>query len=516
MDTFYRKEPEMEEQQIKTEKSELADRLPGTVITIIFILIELAFVLTLVWTKLVPGNLLLVGAIALIVLAALIGIMVYRTRRRVSFTIGTVIAVLISVLMLFAAVYLGMTKNTLDKITGIKTQLSEVAVFVRTDDAAQSLQDAKDYTFGILESLDRNNTDAAVNELESELGSGIEISEYPGLTALVDALLGETVDAIILNKAYLDVIEEIEGYEALESELRELVSKTVEVEIPTKNQDSDSSVSDNAAESPAENPENVYSIYLGGSDTRGALNTIGRNDVNIIVTFNTKTREMLILSTPRDYFVPLSVSGGARDKLTHAGIYGFDVSRETLEMLYEADIDYTFRVNFTGFEDIVDALGGITVYSDYAFTNQNGGSYSFNQGENYLNGSQALAFCRERYAFAAGDIQRGKNQMAVIKGIINKATSPSILTNYTGLLASLEGCFQTDIPYDLVAELVREQLSDSTPWHIVSYNVTGTGDSQIPYSMSQYAYVMWPDESTVAYAKELMRQVRDGEAISEN
>lgn len=514
----------MTKQLSERVKGEHADKLPGLIITIGFSVIELVFFAVLLWTKLVPANLLVTGALALIVLTVLIGIMVHRKRRKVSFTIGTIIAVLIAVLLILAASYLGMTKSVLDRITGVKTQLSEMAVFVRTDDSAKSLQDAKDYTFGILASLDRNNTDATVMELNKELGSDIAVTEYGGLTELVDALLDKEAGAIILNKAYLDVIEEMEGYEDFASEIRELVSKTVEVEIPTKKPTetpTETPTGKPGSEPAAENPEHVYSIYVGGSDTRGTLNSIGRNDVNIIITFNTKTREMLILSTPRDYFVPLSISGGARDKLTHAGIYGFDVSRETLEMLYHVDIDYTFRVNFTGFEDIVDALGGITVYSDYSFTSQNGASssgehFTFSEGENYLNGSQALAFCRERYAFAAGDIQRGKNQMAVIKGIVNKATSPSILANYSGLLASLEGCFQTDVPYDMVAELVREQLSDGTSWHIVSYNVTGTGDSQIPYSMSQYAYVMWPDESTVAHAQELMRQVRDGEAISEN
>lgn len=498
------------------------DKLPGLVITIIFSVVELIFFFMLLWTKLVPTNLSLVGAITLIVLVALIGVMVHRKKRKVSFVIGTVIAVLIAALLIFASIYLGMTKSALSKITGIKTQISEMAVFVRAEDSARSLQDAKEYSFGILASLDRDNTDTVVKGLNEELGSDIVTAEYTGLTDLVDALLDEEVGAIILNKAYLDVIEEIEGYEELESEIRELVSKTVEVEIPTKQQgtsnssnDSNSSNND-SPNSVVENPENVYCIYVGGSDTRGSLNSTGRNDVNIIITFNTKTREMLVLSTPRDYYVPLSISGGARDKLTHAGIYGFDVSRETLEMLYGVDIDYTFRVNFTGFQDIIDALGGVTVHSDYTFTSSNVSGYSFVEGDNYMNGAQALAFARERYAFASGDIQRGKNQMAVIKGVINKVTSPSILASYSSLLSTLDGCFQTDVPYDLVAELVREQLSDGTSWHVVSYNVTGTGDSQIPYSMSQYAYVMWPDEATVEHAKELMRQVRDGEVVSEN
>ncbi len=107
---------------------------------------------------------------------------------------------------------------------------------------------------------------------------------------------------------------------------------------------------------------------------------------------------MLLVSTPRDYFVPLSISGGIPDKLTHAGIYGVDVSMDTLGMLYDVNVDYYFRVNFGGFVDIINALGGITVHSDYEFVSSEGGYY-FSQGENYVDGDQSLAFARERQAF---------------------------------------------------------------------------------------------------------------------
>ena len=217
------------------------------------------------------------------------------------------------------------------------------------------------------------------------------------------------------------------------------------------------------------------------------------------------------MSTPRDYFVPLSISNGAPDKLTHAGIYGINVCMDTLGLLYEEDINYYFRLNFAGFINIIDALGGVTVNSDYDFTT---GAYHFNQGENYVNGEQALAFARERYTFSEGDRQRGRNQMAVIEAVINKALSPELLKNYTSVLSGMEGSFETNVPYDLIASLVRKQLNEGGSWNIVSYSVNGTGDTQKPYSMSQNAYVMIPDYSTVDKAKDLMSKVRNGEEIS--
>ena len=124
-------------------------------------------------------------------------------------------------------------------------------------------------------------------------------------------------------------------------------------------------------------------------------------------------------------------------------------------------------------------------------------------------------FSRERYAFTEGDRQRGKNQMAVIKGVINKALSPELLKNYSSVLSSIQGCFETNISYEEIARLLQQQLNNGGSWNIVSYSVDGSGDTQKPYSMSQKAYVMIPDESTVQKAEEMMKKVRNGESVSQ-
>ena len=237
-----------------------------------------------------------------------------------------------------------------------------------------------------------------------------------------------------------------------------------------------------------------------------------RSDVNIIATVNTKTGQVLLVSTPRDFYVPLSISDGIPDKLTHAGIYGIEVSRDTLAMLYDTDIDYYFRVNFDGFKEIIDALGGITVNSEYAFKS---GSYQFKKGDNEVDGKAALSFARNRYAFASGDRQRGKNQMAVIKGVINTATGPAILKNYKSILDGLEGSFDTNMPYTTITKLIQNQLKEGTKWNVVTYSANGTGASKKPYSLSTNAYVMIPDQSTVDHAKELINRVKNGKILTQ-
>ena len=293
-----------------------------------------------------------------------------------------------------------------------------------------------------------------------------------------------------------------------------MVERNTPAAQQTSSSDQEQTSSDTSAKDDAVTDE-VYTIFVSGIDTRGGMTASSRSDVNIILTLNATTKQILMISTPRDYFVPLSISNGVPDKLTHAGIYGVNVCMDTLDMLYDIDINYYFRLNFAGFEQIIDALGGVNVNSDYDFDSGNTTGYHFNKGENHLNGEQALVFARERYAFKEGDRQRGRNQMAVIQGVVDKATQPAFLKNYLSVLDSLDGAFETNVPYDVMASLVRKQLGEGGSWQVLSYSVDGTGDTQKPYSMSSKAYVMIPDQNTVDKAKVLMKKVREGFRLSE-
>ena len=333
------------------------------------------------------------------------------------------------------------------------------------------------------------------------------------MSDLSSGILNEECDAVILNRAYQEVLQQIkEGQNFLENTRildTEEIESLIERKQPENIEESDDK---NTSETKS---EDVSTIYISGIDTRGEITASSLSDVNIILTMNRKTKQILMVSTPRDYYVPLSISDGKKDKLTHAGIYGINVCMDTLEMLYNIDIDYYFRLNFGGFIKIIDTLGGITLDSDYEFDTQNAKGYHFQKGKNQVNGEEALAFCRERYSFAEGDRQRGRNQMAVIRGVADKLTSTELLKNYLSLLDSIQGCFESNIPYEKVAEWIQGQLAENARWTILSYSVDGTGDTQKPYSMSQNAYVMVPDTSTVEKAQLLMQKVREGFLLSD-
>lgn len=485
------------------------DWIPGAVITIIVIMLSVVFMGLLAMTKMVPTIYMLIIGIVLAVIAAIIWLLVWHTRYTGRFIGGTVLAVIMIAILAFGGFYINKTRSAISNISGETTEVTQMAVYVKSDDAADSVEATAGYTYGILSSLDRENTDGAVAHLNSEFGTEVQTKEYAGLTELADGILNGEVNAMLLNSGYLSVYEDMDGYTDFSTKIKEV--GTVDVESTIQ------SAEESAPIEPitTANGGKVYTIYLSGIDTRGEMTAKSRSDVNIIATVNTDTHEILLVSTPRDYFVPLSISGGAPDKLTHAGIYGIDVCMDTLGMLYDIDINYYFRINFGGFVKVIDALGGITVNSDYDFDSKNILGYHFNKGENYVNGEQALIFARERYAFQEGDRQRGKNQMEVIRGVVKKALSPEILTSYSSILSSLDGCFGTNITYEEIAQILQQQLTNGGDWTIVSYSVNGTGATEKPYSMSQKAYVMVPDYNTVDKAKSLMEKVRNGEVVTQ-
>ena len=259
-----------------------------------------------------------------------------------------------------------------------------------------------------------------------------------------------------------------------------------------------------------------FVIYLSGVDTRGELTENARSDVNILAAVNPVTKRVALVNTPRDYYVDLAGTS-SKDKLTHAGLYGVETSMATLGNLYGVNVEHYIRINFAGFISIIDAVGGVDVYSDQAFTSVGSPGYydptTFAEGWNHLDGKSALAFARERHAFASGDIQRGINQMKVIDAMVNKLKSPTVLMSFSKLMDAVSDCFVTSLSQEQISALVRMQLSDLANWDIQSYSVTGSSgkSSQCYSAKGQSLYVMKPDESSVAQAKELIASVLGGE-----
>lgn len=251
-----------------------------------------------------------------------------------------------------------------------------------------------------------------------------------------------------------------------------------------------------AAKQPsAINVDKPYILYISGIDTAGKISTVSRSDVNILMVVNPAKHSILLVNTPRDYYVQLHGTTGLRDKLTHAGVYGVDMSVKTLEDLYSINIQHYVRINFTSLVTLIDAIGPIEAYSDYDFK-------SYHKGYNTLNSKQALEFSRERYSFQEGDRQRGRNQQHVIEAIIAKLSRTENAVKLPQIVDTIRNSIETDLSEQSIKAIIRKQLDDIHPWKVESTNVDGAGAMEPTYSYSGTPlYVMIPSNESVDAAK---------------
>ena len=250
-----------------------------------------------------------------------------------------------------------------------------------------------------------------------------------------------------------------------------------------------------------------FNVLISGLDFWGTIDQGGLSDVNMVMTVNPTTREVLLTSIPRDSYIPLH-SYGAKDKLTHSGIYGEEETKATIEDFLDIDINYTIRANFSMVQDIINAIGGIEVYSDYEFKSAIS-KYKYKKGKNILAGRPALYFARERKAFKDGDMQRNKNQQIVLKAMIEKVTNSKILlTRYTSILNAVEDEMATDMRDKDLKKLAKMQLKDMKKWKVKKVSIVGSTGGAPCFSMGgQNLSCVFPSEESVDKAKTLIHDV---------
>lgn len=473
-----------------------------TVFNVISIIITLLCLFTLTFLSyyifklnIVPNKYLLTGyGICLIVILILLALIFSKLNKFIKI-ISLMIMTFISGCFLYATYYLNNTYHFLSN-TQSEYDTLVYSVIVNKDSSYSKIESLKDKNISYLE----DNYSADIKTTLSKIINYKE-SLKTEFGLLPEQLLNKEVDSIVLEESYLTLAyEEVENFKE-----NTKVIYTFELEVKAHQEED---TSKDVLEEP-------FVLYISGIDQYGNVNSVrGRSDVNQIVVVNPKTNHILLVNTPRDYYVQLAGTTGLRDKLTHAGIYGIDKSIATLENLYDIDINYYLRVNFNTLIKVVDVIGGIDVYSDITFNSYHIKGWTVPKGWNHLDGKQALAYSRERYAYIDGDHHRGRNQQDVITAIINKVTKSQVLiSKYNSILNTLDGSFQTDMDLSMITSFIKYQLDKMPTWNVESIQANGFNSWGYTYSMgyNYYLWVMEPDYNSVEAAKNKINEV-----LSEN
>lgn len=504
---------------------------PFVTVARVFLIVEIAAIAALAVylyrLSILPIKYFGIGFAILAVIAAIQGIMIFGKQKGLG---KSVISFILSLLLIgvsaFAIVFLLRTYTTLNKINETKnvTVVSQMDIYVRNDDPYQTLADLKGHTFGALELMDAQNTEIAIEQISSELGEEINVTKTVGILPLINSLKEGTVDAIIINTGYHDSLAATDDtfgtwarlltsfdVERVVEDIASSGSSSSDAIVKPGTTAADASGQPAVTAAPVENVTyDPFIIYVQGMDTRGnqIVADVGNSDVNILMVVNPNTHKILLVNTPRDFYYYLWGDTNYPDKMTHTGYYGIDCGMTTLNSLYGININYYMKVGFNSVINIVDALGGVNVYSEYSFS-QDG--YSFTEGENYLDGTGALAFSRNRKSLPGGDRQRGKNQQAVIKAIIQKLTSSAILSNYSAVLEAITSNMVTNFAVEDINKLIQLQLDQNPSWDIQSIAVDGAGDWQYCYSLGSANDVLTPYWDTVEEAKAQIYAVLNGQ-----
>lgn len=219
-----------------------------------------------------------------------------------------------------------------------------------------------------------------------------------------------------------------------------------------------------------------FSVLLLGVDQRKGDR--GRSDTMIVLSVNPKLNSVKMLSIPRDTRTEI-VGRGTQDKINHAYAFGNEeMAMNTVENFLDIPIDYFVKVNMESFEDIVDAVGGITVNNDLDFTY---GGYHFPKGQVTLDGKKALAFTRMRKEDPRGDFGRQLRQREIIQGVLREGASLSSLTNYQSIFTALGNNIRTSLTFDQMMEIQKNYRSAAGNVEQMSIKGGGTKINGIYY-----------------------------------
>ena len=485
-------------------------RVIGIVLSILLVVASFYLLYQLIKINVLPTKLLFLITIVFVLLDAIFALLLcYYTRAIVS----KIICVVITLVLIFGSCmggyYISKTGSLLTNITNVtKHAKNTVSVVVKQSSDIKNKSQLNGLSVGTLRTIGTQGSSKALKELVKD-GIVMNQSEYDSLSAMLEAFYNGEVDSVIINESSRSQILDMKSYADFDNNTRVVYQTSYKVE----NTDKANAVSDITSK--------PFNVLISGSDTRGGFDENGRSDVIMVATVNPKTGTILLTSIPRDYYVTTACDAGdgcqqgALDKITHTGIHGTNTTKRTVEQLLGIEINYTFKVGFDTVTDIVDAVGGVDVNVEPGYECSNflhAPGLSVHAGVNHLNGEQALGYARERYAYSEGDRQRTKNQQQVLMGIVNKVTSPAIVTNYASIMDSMANTFSTTMSNDEITSLIKYQLNKNPKWKIEQSMVDGTGDTQMCAELGNAAYVMVPDQSTVTKASNKIDAVMQGKS----
>ena len=331
----------------------------------------------------------------------------------------------------------------------------------------------KDSVIGIIDKdIDKDNYDLAQKLIkEKKLYNKVEY--YNDYIKLIDDLYKGVIDAAIVPGNYENLVKNEVGFENIDSD----VKKVFEYSEKKKNEDLDL-VSNKDFNEP------LTFLFLGVDSEGDGLNASSsfNGDTLMLMSINPKTLNAILLSIPRDTYVPIACNKNNYAKINSSAGFGTSCVISTINNLMGINIDYYVKINFKGVVDLVEAVGGIDIdveaptytpnkykgkvceqNSDRQFGNK---LVCMEPGLQTLNGEQALAYARCRHMYIGSDLDRVRHQQQVVEALANKALHFSSIKDLQNILTAVSKNISTNMDtdtmlsgYNVLKNVVGSKLS---------------------------------------------------------
>lgn len=504
----------MPKKNVKNGKK--SNRVISKFLTIFMIAALALLIFQIINLNLLPMKLMILVSLVLIILTLIIILMLhFKARKFFSRLLMGLIALCMCAGLAFGNYFIYKTDNTFDKVTSLAdSKATSTSIVVLKNSSIEKEKDLAGAKIGTIMDMDEEATSRMLKDLDSDKIK-YTTKDYSSLDDMMEALYNNEVDAICLNEKYRGILHEGESYFNFQTDSR-VVHQNVHYTKVTK--------TDNPSDPVNNITKDTFTVLVSGNDSYGTLQDSNtRSDANLLLTVNPKTGTILMTSIPRDYYVELvcpdneeqACPEGSYDKLTHSGLMGVKSTEKTIEKALGITINYNIRINFSSVVSLVDALDGIDLdikkgeEVDIFYTNSQPG---LSVGKHHVDGETALAFARERHAYADGDNQRVRNQQKVFKAMFKRMISPKMITNYGKFMDALAVAFDTNLSGNEISKFVKYELNSMPKWKIESYAIVADSDTKFCYQAQSYASVVVQNDIMNEVARKKIQAVIDGKS----
>lgn len=366
--------------------------------------------------------------------------------------ITTLISILLTVIFFVGSYYINYIYKNLDGM-----QENEKIIYTTYLITLKDSSFNEESKIGIINKTIDNDNHELSTKLYKNKKLDNDTTEYNDYIKMIGDLYNGNIEAIFVPGNYVTLFKNENGFENIASDTK------VIYEYSEKMQNEDLNLVSNK-----DFNEPLTFLFLGVDSEGDGLNANAafNGDTLMLMSFNPKTLDAILLSIPRDTYVPIACNHNNYAKINSSAAYGTSCVISTINNLLGINIDYYVKINFKGVVDLVEAVGGVEVDVEAPsyMADKYGGKVCeqnsdrkfgdklvcMNPGMQTLNGEQALAYARCRHMYIGSDLDRVKHQQQVVEALANKAMHFSSIKEFQNILNAVSKNVATNMDTDTI------------------------------------------------------------------